>query len=174
MWALTKLRRLTSLNCLKIIYYSFAYTYLSYCISSWGGAPQTSLKPLAIKQRKLVRIMLFQSYTSPTDTLFHDLEFLNMDQIYIFNIGKLMHKHHKNKNILVSHNLKPVSNIHNYNTRSTSRSNYFLPSARTRYAQVSLSVVGPKVWNSISVSIKSLPALYFNKFFKHHLLNKLD
>ena len=55
-WAISKLRRYTSLSTLKQVYYSLAYPYIQYCISTWGGAPKSTLQPLLIKQKRIIKI----------------------------------------------------------------------------------------------------------------------
>ena len=35
-----KMRNILPLNTLKLLYYSFAYTHLSYCVTAWGLQPR--------------------------------------------------------------------------------------------------------------------------------------
>ncbi len=90
MWAITKLRHYTNVSTLKLIYFSLAYPYIQYCISSWGGACKTTLQPLLVKQKLLVKTILKQSYTSPSSPLFYQLGLLKLQEVYKFQIGKLM------------------------------------------------------------------------------------
>ena len=58
LWPITKLRPYTSIPTLKLLYYSLAYPFIQYCISSWGGACQTTLQPLLIKQKIIIKTIL--------------------------------------------------------------------------------------------------------------------
>ena len=87
----------TNLSTLKLVYYALAYPYIQYCISSWGGACKTSLQPLFIKQKLIVKTMLYEKYTSPSSPLFHKLGMLKLSEVYNFQIGKLMFNQIKKK-----------------------------------------------------------------------------
>ena len=118
LWAITKLRPYTNIAILKLVYYSLAYPYLQYCISSWGGASTTSLQPLFVKQKLIIKSMLHQNYMSHSSPLFLKLDILKLPEIYELQIGRLMKKQIiKN----TSQNILPLSTVHSYNTRSTSK-----------------------------------------------------
>ena len=170
MWAITKLRRYTNIKSLKLVYYSLAHPHLTYCISTWGSSPESSLKPLVVKQKRLIRIMLYQPFRCHTKPLFHQLQILNLNQLHHFQVGKIMHNYHKKKTNL-NVNLELLTNKHSHNTRSAADSNYFLPNLRTNLGMNSLSSIGPQVWNSIPTNIKSLPAHLFKNKYKQYMLD---
>jgi len=57
-----KTRNILPLNTLKFLYYSFAYTQLSYCVTAWGSATTSHLKPIYVKQNNIMRNMTFSNY----------------------------------------------------------------------------------------------------------------
>ena len=44
--AISKIKPYVNIKTLRTLYYSLIYPYLQYCISSWGRAFQTTLRPL--------------------------------------------------------------------------------------------------------------------------------
>ena len=82
----------------------------------------------------------------------------------------------------VNHNFAPanisniftkVKDIHNYNTRSSSRKNYFINYARLNTLKNSFSHVGVRLWNQIPAHIRNAPKKAFNKAIKSGLLDNL-
>ena len=51
-YMLTKIRHYIDLNSLKLLYYSLVHSHLIYCLTTWGGAPNTTLQPLINIQKK--------------------------------------------------------------------------------------------------------------------------
>ena len=49
-----------------------------------------------------------------------------------------------------------VNEIHHYNTRLSAKTSYSLPKVKTNYGQFNIRYNGPKIWNSLDESIKSL------------------
>ena len=168
-WALTKLRPYTNINTLKLIYYTLAYPHLQYCISSWGGALNSALDSLLVKQNLLVKTILRKPYRSSSAPLYSSLEFLQIHQIYRYKIGILMHKNITGV-IQMPQHLLPVSALHHHNTRSSANNNYTLPSARINLKKTSFAYRGPDIWNSIPTEIRSTSHRCFKKLYKKHLL----
>ena len=78
-----------------------------------------------------------------------------------------------NSNLTVGENrLTDLNNMHNYNTRLSAKSNFYLRRPRTNLGKISFSYAGPKVWQSIPQSFKSLNFVSFKNKFKEHLLKK--
>ena len=138
LWAICKLRSYVNQKTLRMIYYSTAYPFLQYCISTWGGTSKTLLEPLYRKQKIIVRCILNKPYRSHSSPLFFSLKILKLEDIYRFQISRLMQKHHKEK-ILLSHRLTNLTHLHNHNTRSHCNMNYYLPSVRTNLGKTSFS-----------------------------------
>lgn len=154
-----------------MIYYSVAFPFLKYCITTWGGASKTILDPLSRKQRIIIRCILHQPYKSPSSPLFHSLNILKLEDVYKLQMGKLMHKHYKNK-ISTSNHLTSISSIHSHNTRSMLNGNYYLPSVRTNLGKTSFCFNGPKVWNSFPDTIRNSSDFMFKRNLKKHLIEK--
>ena len=61
LWAITKLRPYTTIHSLRLVYFALAYPFIQYCISSWERANKTSLNPLFVKQKLIVKAMLHKN-----------------------------------------------------------------------------------------------------------------
>ena len=123
-WALLKLRNDVDLTTLKTVYYSLVYSYLQYCISSWGLASTSTLAPLRILHKRAIRITVFtkrQTYSSP---LFYSLNILKIEDLFKFEIAKFVFKLKNIPDFNYTHNLKPINQIHKYIIR-LSKNNYF-------------------------------------------------
>ena len=143
-------------------YYAFIFPYLSYNVTVWGGAYPTTLSPLIIMQKKIIRIICDAGYIDHTTPLFHELGILKFLDIYDFNL--LVHMH---KSIL----REEYCQTHNLNTRN--RNAAISVSHRLTLTRHAVSWAGPKAWNLLPENIRSIPEIKtFKKAIKGHLLNK--
>ena len=170
LWAITKLRPYANTRALKMVYYSLAYPFIQYCVSSWGGACPTTLQPLLAKQKCIIKSILFQDYTASSSPLFLKLGLLKLNEIYRLQIAKLMFNQIKNNNIICQ-NLSPVSEPHSYSTRSSHNLDYCIPRVKSNLGKTSFQFCGPLVWNSLPNEIKSSSIFQFKMRLKKHLLN---
>ena len=167
-------QKASSLHChhsLKLVYFALAYPFLQYCISSWGGVNKTSLHPLFVKQKLIIKTMLFKRYDTSSSPLFKKLDLLKLPENYQFQVGKLMHSQVKN-NVVTSDNLCSISTVHSYNTRQAANENYYVPSVHLNLGQTSFSYCGPIIWNSLPVEIKTASRFRFKTLLKRFLLQK--
>ena len=67
---------------------------------------------------------------------------------------------------------KPVSCVHEYNTRFSVNQTFFTPKIRTNYGIFNIRFQGTKIWNSIAESTKSLPLSKFKKKNKEKIIEK--
>ena len=122
-YIISKIRHYVDLDALKTVYYSLIHPRLSYCLTAWGGAPKSAIRPLILFQKKVLRIMTFSDFQHPSAELFSKLAILPIDKLYNLNISVLMYKTH-NKLITGKYNLTQVNEIHGYNTRSAKNIDY--------------------------------------------------
>ena len=87
-----KARKVLHSESLKCLYYPFIYPYMMFCNQVWVSAYKTNIKPLFILQKRVVRIILRVCPRSPSEPLFTTLKSLNCKNIFIYLIGRLMHK----------------------------------------------------------------------------------
>jgi len=112
------------LNTLKLLYYSFTYTHLSYCVTAWGSATTSHLKPIYVKQINIFRNMTFSNYDAQVSPIYKRLNFLKVQDIYKLELAKLMHRFHDGLLPSIYNCLFQISSdLHNYNTRNASNQN---------------------------------------------------
>nr|CAH7754130.1 unnamed protein product [Callosobruchus chinensis] len=61
-----------------------------YGIVAWGGAGKTSISPLQIAQKYVIKIMMFKNRIYPTELLFQESKLLNVEQLYIRTVIRFM------------------------------------------------------------------------------------
>ena len=152
-----------------MVYFALGYPYLQYCLPSWGGTSKTSLQPLLIKQKIVIKTMLWKKYTTPSSPLFHQLGLLKLPEIYDLQIGTLMFNKIRNN---TTQHISSLSEIHSHNTRSSNQLNYFIPSVSSNLGKTSFKYYGPIVWNSLPNEIKVATKSKFKFLIKNHLLQK--
>ena len=87
-----KLRFYVTLPVLIQLYYSLIYPFLTYGIIIWGNTYMTTLHPLTLLQKKVMRLITFSNFDEHTNPLFkrNDLIFLhNSLFMYDFHNNKL-------------------------------------------------------------------------------------
>ena len=66
----------------------------------------------------------------------------------------------------------PISTIHNYRTRLSSKDAFSLPRVRTNYGIFNICFSGVKVWNALKPDIKLLSMSIFKARLKSNLISK--
>ena len=105
-------------NAIINLYYSFIYPYLIYCIEAWENATTCHLKQLYLIQKKVIRMITFANYNTPSIDIFKNLNILSLDKIVVDRIGVMMYTYANDLlppalNYLYTSN----SDVHNYTTR---------------------------------------------------------
>ena len=105
-----------------------------------------------------------------TNPLFLKLQLLllKFKEIFELQVCKLMHRYRNNFHI-GNNTTSDLVNIHSYNTRLLSRSNYFIPRVRTNLGQMSFYFLGSKLWQGVPAEFKTLSINQFKNKFKKHL-----
>ena len=171
-WALYHLRKYVDSKTLLMVYYSIIHSHLNYCLSSWGSASASTLMPINKLQKKALRTITFSNIISHTKPLFFKLQILKINDMYKFEIGKIMHKISNNLYSHISKLFVITDQIHSHNTRQNTKKNYFLPRVHTFQAQKSLHYYGAKLWNEIPKPIKESTFFKFKKELKVNLLSQ--
>ena len=102
--------------CKKLIYYTIIYPYLQYCVSIWGAACNSYLKPLITLQKKAIRIIASVGYLEHTNDIFRDLKILKFTDVSRLETLKFIHSQLNSANPILELTLN--NQIHNYNLRN--------------------------------------------------------
>ena len=120
-------------------------------------------------QKRLVRLITKAHYLANTAPLFSQLKVLDIFSINSFSVATFMYSYHHNLLPNSFHDLFLSSNqVHQYETRLASQ--YRPHFCRTNIKQFSILYRGPKIWNSLPVSLISSPSIFvFKKNLKNYL-----
>ena len=120
-------------------------------------------------QKRLVRLITKAHYLANTAPLFSQLKVLDIFSINSFSVATFMYSYHHNLLPNSFHDLFLSSNqVHQYETRLASQ--YRPHFCRTNIKQFSILYRGPKIWNSLPVSLISSPSIsVFKKNLKNYL-----
>lgn len=86
------LRHVANPKIIRNVYHALCQTLLIYCISSWGGAAKTILKPLEIAHRAILKVATFRPILFPTTELYKACSVLNVRQQFILYTVLLQHQ----------------------------------------------------------------------------------
>ena len=92
LWAICKLKKYVNSKTQVVSHYSLAHSRLQNCISSFGSAPKTTLKPLFNLQEKIIRFITYSDFQSSPTPLFKKLHLLTLDDIHKLRIAMRMLK----------------------------------------------------------------------------------
>ena len=163
MGIIAKARFYLSSQTLMTWYYSLVYPFLTYCNVAWSSTYCSNLNCIYLLQKRIVRLIIKAHYLANTAPLF--------SQLKVLDIFTFMYSYH--------HNLFPSSfcdlflssnQVHQYETRLASQ--YRPHFCRTNIKQFSILYRGPKIWNSLPISLISPPSIYIYFFnLKDYLID---
>jgi len=162
---LNKLKYRLPMTILLTIYQSLILPYLQYCAIVWANCSSTKLNSILILQKRAVRAICRIQRLVHSAPYFKNLQILTISDIYTLQVSQFMFKFLSNSLPENFSNYFIInSSVHSYNTRK-SKDFHFL-SARTLKRTISLRHNGPRIWNSLSIDIRSEKSY---KLFSHKL-----
>ena len=78
---LYKIRHYAPLETLKLLYYGIFFPFISDGVQVWELTYPTHLDKVFILQKKIIKCMTFNDIMVPSSSLFHELEFLKLNDI---------------------------------------------------------------------------------------------
>ena len=147
---------------LKTLYGIFS-SLMIYGSLVWGQFINKNVARLTKLQDKAIRIINFANYTDSRNPLYKHSKILKFeDHMKIQNFLFIHDNIRGNIPPVLSENIKPVFNVHNYNTRSAAQYQISLPKVRTQiYGLRSVYYNSIHMWNTFA-----------KKFEKHELHKK--
>ena len=122
---------------MRIIYLVFCQSVKQYGILEWGCVSNTTLTPLNLLQKRIIKICLHKPIDYTTDHLFKEFKVFNIRQIYLNVLLKFMHKN--------LNSFKQYSHI--YSTKGLDTFRLFEPECITTTAFNHSSIFGPRLYN---------------------------
>ena len=170
---LSKIRYYVDTAILINLYYALIYPFLIYGIIAWGNTYPTTLQPLYVSQKKVMRIITFSKFDEHSSPIFKSLNIIKLFNLVTLSTAIFMFKFKKKLLPSIFNTLFiTVNEVHNYNTRSAAKQSFYLPKARTNYGLFNIRFRGPKIWNSISEEIKLFSPRKFKNKLKKNFISK--
>ena len=169
-----KIRHLLPTNVLVSLYHSLFSSFLQYGIIVWGLTYDIHTKPIYLLQKKVVRAIAFQNFTSPSSPIFSDLKILKLYDLLDLKLFSFVYEVVNRLSLPYFHNFfAMISDVHQYDTRQACEAGIFMTQHNTlQYGLRSVRYAGAKSWNNIPFNIKQSPTLIsFRKRLKLHLFS---
>ena len=133
-----------SLTALKITYFSYAHSIMSYGLIFWGNSTESD--DIFKIQKRIIRIITNSNKNASCRDLFKKLKILPLQSQYIYSILLFIIKHKDQFSL--------NSNIHTINTRYNS--NLHVPPANLTTYQKGVHYLGVRTFNHLPPTIKNL------------------
>ena len=140
------------------LYFTLIHSLLVYCITIWGSTSQENMLRLYRLQKRAARVICNSTFGSPGAPLLASLNILDVFSLYKYHLGIFMYSSHKK---LLPATLTKYfifnNETHQFNTRRNK--DFHIPFARTSVTQKSVYFAGPKLWNSLPLTLKECHSL---------------
>lgn len=162
---LLKARDCFDLPILRVLYFAFVHSQLSYCLEAWGGTYKTYLDPVSRLQKRAIRMITYSNNTHPSRPLFQQLRILPLSMAYKLKIAEIVN------NVIKSNNPLPLSlfRLPMKQTRAATNNLFNLPPCYNMYGRRLLEYSGAHVWNEIPNEVKEKNN--FSASLKHYLIS---
>ena len=166
---LKKARQYLPKECLRSLYFTFVYPYLTYCIQVWGNTFPTYLDPINKSLKRIIRIITHSSYRAHTQPLYKSLGILNLNGIYCYMMAAFMFKFKENDLPVIFEGMFKTT-THNYPTRQAN--DYRVPGWNIEIKRRAVSVQGAMIWRNVPAPIKNSCSLnVFKSAMKKHIIS---
>ena len=136
---------------------------------------RTYLNKILILQKRALRLLYFTDWHDHAIPLFLEANVLPITFLYYESVSSLMYDINNGKaptNMLRL--FQKTSNIHSYNTRSSTSGKFSVKSSRLEIQNNSFSRLGVKLWNKIPRYITDLPKRTFKRVLRKLLFDILE
>ena len=131
---------------------------ISYCINVWSHANVTNIRQLCVIYNRICRnVLLVKQRAMPAESLYSELDWLNLHQTIKFHLSILAYKF---INCLLSYELRYPTftyTLTQYPLRNNS--NFRLPMYENLYSSQSITYRSSKIWNSLPEHIRNSNSL---------------
>ena len=153
---LAKLSYYLPCNTLIILYYSLVHTHLHNALPLWGATYKSYLMKLKRLQNKALTIISKTKIRGKITPQYYKYEILKLEDLYNFEIAKLMYQFtHSKLPLNFNHYFAYSSDVSSYSTRHTSSNDIFFPRFMSSKTQHSIKYIGAKIWNNIPSDLKN-------------------
>ena len=158
---------------MKLYYNSYILPILDYGCLIWGRCSKTNTLRILKLQKRAARIILKADITTPSQSMFSELNWLIFPKRVQYHSGTMVYK--------ALHGLAPeyivdlftkVSDSHSRHLRSVDNELLRVPSSKTNMFENSFTITAAKQWNELPLEVRNSSSLNaFKNSLKTHLLN---
>lgn len=150
---------------LKIFYQGYILPFIDYGSVTWGSASASHIERLTKLQKRAARIILRAEFNTPSEQMFIELGWASVPNRIKYNKAVLTYRALNNLTPeYISDLLKPMSQVHSLNLRSSDNGSLYVPKSRTSLYSASFSCSAPRLWNALPQTVKEAGSL--NSFKK--------
>ena len=174
--AIYKLRNFVDQDCLRTLYYGYAYSFIQYACLAWGTASKTALRKVQMRHQRLIRAMTLhgplENMNFSANEMAKNINVLKFEDVFTLELAKFMHRAYYNKLPSTLENFfTKTEMMHRYNLRSRTSHRFYLPHCRTAKYRKSFKILGIELWNKLANELKSVAFLSpFAKKYKKSLI----
>ena len=170
---LCKIKQYLPLETRKLYYNAYILPVVDYCLTVWGSASKYQLDRILRLQKRAARIILDMPPDAPSMSLFEKLGWLNVHERLEYNRAIVLYKSTHDLTPSYICDLFEFHSSQNYNVRSVSNNNMLIKRHNSKIFEKSLQYVGPRLWNSLPVTIRNSPSLpSFKKAISKFIISK--
>lgn len=150
------IRNNMSTQAAKMFMHSMIFSHITYCLTSWSQADQTTLKPLQSLYKQTLKVLDRKPRRYHHCNILSKYNLLSWENLIKFTNICLAYK--------ILHGLAPpplcdflsVRSNNNHNTRATSRGDCVIPFRKTAFGKSAFSYKTSNEWNTIPTSIREI------------------
>lgn len=146
---------------LRMVYFALVDSTLQYGLSCWGSANKSTMSPLYVRQKLIIRTMCFKNVLHPSWPLFKMLELLPLRHMFVFKVLRIFYT-------ISGNNFLTYDGI---NLRSNFLFKMNVPRFRLQLRMMAFYVICPIIFNNLPLAIRSCRSLsVFSKTLKAWLM----
>ena len=155
-----KIRHFLPIDVLICLYNSLFSPFLQYGIIVWGLTYETYINPVFLLQKRIIRAMSCEHFTSHLAPIFLNLKILKLHDLFQLKLLSFVYESVNKISPVRFHNFfKSVESVHQYGTRQAGKDDILPQKNTSQYGLRSVRYNGAKCWNDIPVEIKRLPSV---------------
>ena len=139
------LRTLLPSDVLTNVYYALIQSKISYGLPFWGNCFESNLRPIAVAQNKIIKIMFFKNKLQSSWPIYLNKQLLPVKHLYVYRVLKQFFCKSGNR-------LKKI--YKQYNLRKNNL--YFIPKPNFTQFHKCFIVTSPKLFNCLPSDIKNV------------------
>jgi hypothetical protein len=156
-------------NSKLLLYHSLILSHMSYCNEIWGNTFGSYLKKIKQQQKKAIRLVFNQGFSTPTNVLFRDNNLLKFPDLVNINICSLGFSAFKGKlPLILQSKFLNIADIHKYKTRQNMK--FYIPNNNKNNTYKSIIKCCQHEFNNLPDIFKEFPSV---KRFKTKLKQSL-